>query len=83
MWIQSLHHRLPQIYISYLEPIITLRKKGKPDADTMGGNTSLQVTQKECFAHGQILLKWTTSDMESVNNISHQRYLETFCMIRV
>ena len=44
IWIHSLWCRLPQIYISYLEPIIIFKKEGggeKPVSDTMDGTFSL------------------------------------------
>ena len=85
MWIQSLWFRLPQIYISYLEPIRISREKNNynPDADTVYGDTSLQVTQNSCVVHSQILLQLTTCTMASVKHVSHQIYLGKFCMIRV
>ena len=61
MWIQSLWCRLTQIYNSYIgtyKDIQGRREKIKnPDADTMDGNNSLQVTQKTFVAHGQLLLQ--------------------------
>ena len=55
MWIQSVRCRLLPIYIFYLELIRISRwkkrKNNKDDADTMYGNTSLQVTQKVYASH--------------------------------
>ena len=59
------------------------KKGNKPDAETMGGNTLLMVTQKECVPYGHILLQLKTSNMASRKYGSHQRDFRTFCRIGV
>ena len=83
IWIHSLWHRFPQIYISYLEPIIISRKKGNPDSDTMDVNTLFRVTHKACVAHSSILIQWKTSTVYSLRHMSHQRYFGKTFIIRV
>ena len=84
-WIKYLQRRLPQIYISYLEPIRIYIKNH--DSDTIHGeshgNNLLWFTHQACVKHGHILIQWTTSTRASVKHISHQRDFGKCCMVRV